>query len=238
MNKNNRYYKKKAKVARKTAGMPKAQAKAVKAIVKAQMNKVIELKHTDYNFEPLAINALYHNKWYLFETDPFTLIQGVQDSEQLNPSNRIGDSIYVKSLNYNIMFYQFSDRPNIALRIILQAVHPDTPFVSDPCAHPQSVSGLIQPVDTETSRFKSLVYDKVFVLNNNISNIAGTTRDTKFHWQHSIKVNKVIKYEDANSGARNLTYNLWVLAYDTVSSSTLDNICRFSYARRTLYQDA
>jgi len=226
------------KTIRKAAKLPKSQALAVKAIVKKQMNKVIELKHTDYNFEPLAINALYHNKWYAFETDPFTLAQGVGDSEALNPSNRIGDSIYAKRINWNIMFYNFSDRPNLALRILILAVHPDTPFFTDPCYHPQAVSGLIQPVDTESSRYKSTVYDKVFCLNNNISNIQGTTRDTKFHWQYSLPVNKVIKYEDSNSGARNLTYQVFALAYDTVSSLTTDNIMRFSYARRTLFQDA
>lgn len=231
-------YKKKAKAARKAAAMPKLQAKAVKAIVKAQLNKVIEIKHTDYNFEPLAINGLYHNKWYNFETDPFTLAQGVQDSEVLNPSNRIGDSIYAKSITWNLMFYMFSDRPNLAIRILVLKVAPETSFTTDPTLHPQGVSGLILPVDTENARHKQTVYDKVFCLNNNISNISGTTRDTKFHWEYTVKVNKVVKYEDNSSGAKNFTYQIYALAYDTVSSLTTDNICRFSYARRTLFQDA
>jgi len=218
--------------------MPKAYAKAIKTAVKAQMNKVIEIKHTDYNFEPLAINGLYHQKWYNFETDPFTLIQGVQDSENLNPSNRVGDSIYAIAIKWNIMFYLFSDRPNLALRILILKVAPETPFMTDPTVHPQGISSLVLPVDTENARHKQTVYDRVFCINNNISNIAGTTRDTKFHWEHTVKVNKVVKYEDNSSGAKNFTYQIYALAYDTVSASTLDNICRFSYARRTLFQDA
>jgi len=95
------------------------------------------------------------------------------------------------------------------------------------------------PVDTENSRYQSVVYDKVFVFNNNITIPGSTTlRDTKFHWEHYIKCNKKTTYEDGFNNARNYTYNIWVCAYDTVNSFTTDNIARFTYSRRHYFMDA
>jgi hypothetical protein len=237
--KSRKQYRKKSKAARKSANMPKATAKAVKAIVKQQMNKVIEMKHADYQFEPFAINGLYHNTWYLMETDPLTLLQGVQDSENLNPPNRLGDTVYTKGIKYNCMFYNFNDRPNLAYRILILLVKPDTPSIINPCLHPQLISNICMPVDYENSRIKKVLYDKVFTFNNNTA-IPGSTviRDTKWHWEHYIKLNKVTQYEDGNNSARNYTVNMWVVAYDTVSALSSDNIARFTYSRRHYYQDA
>lgn len=230
------------RLARKSAKKPKLSkptAKAVKAIVKSQMGKVIETKTADYHFEPLAINSLYHNSWYQMESDPFNLNQGVQDQEAVNPSNRIGDSIFAKGIKFNILFQLFSDRPNLALRILVLKVKPDTPFLTNPTNHAQAVSNIVMPVDQENSRWKQTIYDRTFVVNNNVQVAPGVTlRDGKFHWQHYVKVNKVIRYEDSNSASRNFTYQIYVCAYDTISSLTTDNIARFSYTRRTYFQDA
>lgn len=230
-----KYYKKKANKRVKRANMPKAQVKAVKAIVKSQMNKVIEMKHADYQFEPLPLSALYHNTWYLMETDPLTLLQGTADSENLNPPNRIGDTVYTKGIKYNCTFYNFNDRPNLLYRILILLVKPDTPSIINPCLHPQLVSNINMPVDYENSRIKKVLYDRVFQFNNNV----GTAmRDCKLHWEHYIKLNKVTQYEDGNNSARNYTVNMWVVAYDTVNSLTTDNVARFTYTRRHYFQDA
>lgn len=237
--KSKKYYKRKAKKRVKRASMPKAQVKAVKAIVKSQMNKVIEMKHADYQLEPNAFSALYHNTWYLMEVDPLTLLQGVQDSEGLNPPNRIGDSVYTKGIKYNCTFYNFSDRPNLLYRIVILLVKPDTPSITNPCLHPQVVSNINMPIDVENSRIKKILYDRVIVTNNNLANIgAGVTRDTKFHWEHYVKLNKLTQYEDIINSARNYTVNMFVCAYDTVNSLTTDNIARFTYCRRHYFQDA
>lgn len=232
-------YRKKAKRSVKASQMPKSQAKAVKAVVKAEMAKVIELKHADYQFEPFAFNALYHNVFSTIETDPFNINQGVQDAEAVNPPNRLGDSIYAKSIHFKMLFTMFGDRPNQAIRIIILKVKPDTPAILNPVLHPQAVSNIVSQVDTESSRYKALVYDKVFTMNNNVIVTGGTAlRDTKFYWEHTVKVNKKINYEDGNVSARNFTYNIFVCAYDTQGSLTTDNIARYSYSRRTYYTDA
>lgn len=237
-------YKKPYRARRKRAPKPKPatprfSVAQVKSLVKREMNKVIEFKHADYQFEPIPSSALYHNTWYLMESDPLTLLQGVQDNETVNPPNRIGDSVYSKGIKLNMLFYLFNDRPNQALRILILKVKPDTTGVGNPCNHPQAVSNIIMPVDTENSRYQAVVYDRVFVFNNNVSNIAaGVIRDVKFHWQHYIKIDKKTNYEDGFNSARNYTYNIWVCAYDTVNSFTTDNIARFSYSRRHIFQDA
>lgn len=213
------------------------------AVVKHMVNRALgiksETKHADYLFEPTAANALYHNVWYLMETDPLTILQGSQDSEAVNPPNRIGDSVYSLGIKLNMMFYMFNDRPNQCLRILILKVKPDTTAPSNPCLHPQGISNLVNPVDVENSRFSAVVFDKVFTFNNNIA-IPGSTviRDTKFNFQRYIKIGKKVQYEDAINSARNFTYNIWVCAYDTVNSLTSDNICRFSYCRRHLFKDA
>jgi len=94
------------------------------------------------------------------------------------------------------------------------------------------------PVDYENSRIKKVLYDKVFTFNNNISDILGNTRDTKWHWEHYIKLNKVTQYEDGNNNARNYTVNCWICAYDTIASLESDNVARFTYTRRHYFQDA
>lgn len=211
----------------------------VKHIVNRALGNVIETKHADYLFEPVPASCLYHNVWYLMETDPLTILQGTQDSEAVNPPNRLGDSVYSLGLKLNMMFYMFNDRPNQAIRILVLKVKPDTTTVSNPCLHPQGVSNIINPVDIENSRYNGVVFDKVFVFNNNIAIPGSTTiRDTKFHFQRYIKIGRKTTYEDGINSARNYTYNIWVCAYDTPNASQLDNICRFSYCRRHFFKDA
>lgn len=212
----------------------------VKHIVNRALGQVIETKHADYLFEPVPASCLYHNTWFLMETDPLTLLQGSQDSEAVNPPNRIGDSIHSLGLKLNMMFYKFGDRCNQAIRILILKVKPDTPTPSNPCLHPQGVSNMVNPVDTENSRYISTVFDKVYTLNDNIAYPTGISflRDTKFHFERYIKINKKVKYEDSVNSARNFTYNIWVCAYDTVNALTTDNIARFSYCRRHYFKDA
>ena len=116
-----KYVKRRPRMAKKTAKatLGKSTARAVKAIVRSQMDKVIEYKNADYSFEPTSLMSIYHNTWYQFETDPFTMYQGTSDSEALNPINRIGDSIFVKYVHFRIMFTANIYRPTASVRIVI-----------------------------------------------------------------------------------------------------------------------
>lgn len=234
-----KFYRKQAKKQAKEAGLPKQQIKAVKALIRAEQSKVIEAKHADYMYEPVPLAGFFHNTWRLMEQDPFTLLQGVQGSENLNPPNRVGDSIFCKYIDYKLILYNFNDRPNLLYRILILKIKPDTPTVSNPTLHPQSVSQIVSPVDYENSQIISVVYDRVINTERNISITSGPTiRDTKTYWSHRLKVNQKIKYEDGANAARNFTYAFWVCAYDTVNSLSTDNVARYTYARRNVYYDA
>lgn len=211
-------------------------AKAVKAIVKSQMNKVVETKRNDYLFEPLSVNALYHNQWYVFENDCFFLNQGVQDSQAVSvPNNRIGDSIYAKNINWRILFTKFVDRPNMVLRIIILKVKQFAGSGLVPTASPQLNNTIVQPIDSENSNILAVKYDKTFVLNENVG--GSPSRDTKFLWQHSLKLNQKIKYADGAVQPSHHTYRVYAVFYDTQASFATDNVGRFSYRRSLYFQD-
>lgn len=232
-----RQYRRKSKAARKASGMTKLQYKATKAIVKTQMNRVIETKHSDFHDEPIPNQCLFHDVFKLIETDPLTTLQGVGASGAINAPNRLGNKVFTKGIQYKMVFYNFADRPNLAYRIVILKVKPETPALADPTLHIQNnCSGLVLPIDTENSTIKKIVYDKVFVFNNNVA--SPSPYDTKWYWEHYVKINQNTTYEDNDGSAKNYTYFLYVLAYDTVSTNTTDNIARYSYTRRHIFQDA
>lgn len=218
--------------------LPAKTANAVKAIVKSQMNKVVETKRNDYLFEPLPINSFYHNTWYVFENDTFFSGQGVQDSQAVSvPMNRVGDSIYAKNINWKILFTKYVDRPNLVLRICILKVKQFAGSGLVPTNSPQLNNVIVAPIDSENSNILAVKYDRTFVLNNNI-NGTGATRDTKFLWQYSMPVKHRMKYADGASQPSNFTYRIYACLYDTQASLATDNVGRFSYRRSMYFQDA
>lgn len=213
-------------------------ALAVKKIVKSQMGKVIETKHADYMFEPIPLSCFYHNVWYNFEGDPFTVNQGVQDSEFLNPNNRIGDSVYVKGVQLKILFTNFNNWPNNQIRVLVLKCKAGTAIISNPTDHPQLGNNLIAPVNIEDARIRSVVYDRTFTVMSTDGSVSVNGIDKTWLWKHYIKVNKKIKYDDAGASSGNDVYRVYALMYSTQGTFTTTNIGRFSYYRRTYFQDA
>jgi len=238
-NRNRRMFRRRAPLRRKLgAKLAPKTALAVKKIVKAQMSKVVETKCADYLFEPVPLSCFYHNTWYNFESDPFTVNQGVNDSELLNPANRIGDSVFVKGIHFKLLLTNFSTYPNNTIRILILKCKAGASGITNPTIHPQLSNNLIQPVDTEDSRIRSVVYDRTF------SNIAQQDSnptpqaDKMMTWSHYVKVNKKIKYDDAGASSGNDVYRMYALMYSTQGTFTTTNIGRFTYYRRTYFQDA
>lgn len=231
-------YKRKYSRKGKATTLSVGTANAVKALIKSHMNKVVETKIADYVFEPVPLSCFYHNVWYSFELDPFTLNQGVQDSEFLNPNNRIGDSVFVKGIMFKLLLTNFSNWPNNHIRILLLKCKAGATAIANPTPHPQLGNNLILPVDKEDSRIRDVVYDRTFsTLSTQGSNIADGIDKTMI-WKHYVKVNKKIKYDDAGAGSGNDVYRLYALMYSTQGTFTTTNIGRFSYFRRTYFQDA
>lgn len=226
------------KAAKKSLG--KTTASAVKAIVKSQLNKVVETKVADYFFEPIPLSSLYHNTWYNFESDPFTMNQGVNDSEFLNPNNRIGDSIYVKGISFKILLTNFSSSPNNHIRIVILKCKAGSSGITNPCGpHPQLTNNLVAPIEREDVRLRAVVYDRTFsTMSSKDSGNLTNGIDKTMLWTHYVPVNKKIKYDDAGAGSGNDVYRPYVLMYQTQACLTTTNIGRFTYFRRTYFQDA
>lgn len=227
---------------RRKSKVPPAQlkdsvVKAVKSIVDAKMNKVIEIKRNDYFNEPFPATAYYHNVWYNHDFNALYCNQGVRDEEGSTSNNRLGDSIYAKSLHLRLLVTQFYDRPNMAIRILVLKVKSGL-SLSNPTAHAQTGNVIVNPINTELPNLLGVVYDKTFITNNNAGPLTGAWRDTKFLWTKTIPINKRIRYPDGAPDPSDYTYRVYTALYDTQGALTTDNVGRFSYFRSLHFQDA
>jgi hypothetical protein len=233
-------YKKATKKA-KSSTLSEAQKKEVKKINKKMMNKVIETKNVDYLAEGFI---LYHNIPTLVESDCFYLSQGVQDSSAAGPPNRIGDSVYAKSVWMKWFIDQYQDRPNITLRFtVLRIKTGAIPLTSAQVyQHPQGGNSIINPINTEHASLYTknpVVYDKRVVINTGITLANSGGKDSHYYKEKTFKVNKSLKYD---SGAQNVsgpfTIQVFVTAYDSYGTLTSDAIARLMWARRSYFMDA
>lgn len=222
------------------AKLAKSTAVAVRKIVKSQLNKVVEFKNADYAFEPTSLNSLYHNTWYQFESDPLTMYQGTSDSEALNPINRIGDSIFVKYVNFRIMFTANIYRPNASVRIVILKCKASVSSPANISSYPQCTNNLIAPIDREQVNCRQVVYDKTFKMSNSAISIStgDAVSPVQLTWSHYLKLDKKVAYDDGAAQTKGDTYRIFALAYDNQATSTTDQVVRHSYFRRTVFQDA
>lgn len=238
-----RRYKKKAakrkyKAAKATLG--KSMAKAVKAVVKTQLNKVVETKIADYSFAPTGqLTSLYHNTWYNFESDPFTMYQGTSDSESLNPINRIGDSIFAKSCSFTINLATYTNTSTVQYRFVILKVKTGTSMPGNITSHPQATNNLIAPIDRENPALISVVYERRGWMINHGQTAAGGGDGERQLLHVNIKLNKKIKYNDGSAG--NASFNLvpYIMVFDRQQTNPSGvPICDFQYFRRFYFQDA
>jgi len=221
------------------ARLAKSTAMAVKKIVKSQMSKVVEYKNADYAFEPASLASLYHNTWYQFESDPFTMYQGTSDSELVNPINRIGDSIFANYIHFKILFTANIYRPTASVRIVILKCKASVSSPANITSHPQGTNNLINPVDREQVNCRQVMYDRVFTFSKSpVTVTAGdSVSSVQLAWSHYLKLNKKVSYEDGASQTKGDTYRIFVCPYDNQATSTSDQVARFSYFRRTSFQD-
>lgn len=229
-------YKKRAyKNAKRTLGKP--MAKAVKKIVKSQLNKVIETKINDYYFTPVGnLTSLYHNTWYKLEEDPFYLFQGTADSEAPGPTNRIGDSVYAKSVHFQLCLSSSPSFSTVQYRLVILKQKPGVTMPLDITNHPQSPNRLMNPIDREEAALISVLYDRKGYLFNNSQTAGGGNDGARKTLSVTIPINKKLKY-DANNGNNN---SFRIVPYIMIYGRNGDTgfICNFEYFRRSYFQDA
>lgn len=214
-------------------------AVAVKRIVARQMNKVVETKIADYSFAPIGqLTSLYHNTWYKFENDPFSLFQGTGDDETVNPVNRIGDSIFAKSLSFTINLATYTNTSTVQYRFVLLKVKTGASMPGNITTHPQAVNNLIAPIDREAGPLISVIMDKRGWMINHGQTAAGGGDGERQLLQLNFKINKKIKYDGNSAGNNSFLYVPYIMVFDRqLTSPSGVPICDFQYFRRFYFQD-
>lgn len=238
----NKNYKSKGpkKTIKKAATLSDATALAVKKIVDYKMKKVIETKIADYSFNPLGqLTSLYHNTWYRFETDPFTMFQGTSDSEALNPINRLGDSIFAKSLSITLNLATYTNTSTVQYRFVLLKLKVGASMPGNITAHPQAINNLIAPIDREAPALSNVVIDQRGWMRNHGQTAAGGGDGERQLLHFNFKINKRIKYEEGSASNGSFIYAPYIMVFDRQQTSPSGTpICDFQYFRRFYFEDA
>jgi len=236
------YYKRNAKgkkrnYGRKPSTRSSKLVSTVKSVVKKQLNQVIETKVNDYYFTPLGnLTSLYHNTWYRLEDDPFYLFQGTADSEASGPTNRVGDSIYAKSVHFQICLASSPSFSTIQYRFVVLKLKAGATMPSDITNHPQSPNRLMNPIDREEGALMSVLYDRKGFLINNGQTSGGGGDGSRKTLSINIKVNKKLKYDGNNANNNSFRIIPYILIFGKLGDSGF--ICNFEYFRRSYFQDA
>jgi len=239
------YYPKKKRAARKTrkaaarkpAKLATSTALAVKRIVKSQMNQVVETKINDYYFTPISnLTSIFHNTWYRLEDDPFYLFQGTADSEASGPTNRVGDSIYAKSVHFQLCLSSSPSFSTLQYRFVVLKLKAGATMPTDITNHPQSPNRLMNPIDREEGALMSVLHDSRGYLYNNAQTAGGGNDGSRKTLSINIKVNKKLKYDGNNANNNSFRIIPYILVYGRLGDSGY--ICNFEYLRRSYFQDA
>jgi len=162
--------------------------------------------------------------------DIFRVPQGANDSTSLQSPNRIGDK--VQAIGF-LMDYYFSIAnsysiastsffiPWVKLRITIFKSSFGSPLLSTPLLYDPAFlatnTSTLQPINWDEGYVKGIIYDKVFVIRNTLSNQVpggGTTpglpvQGQMFHFKKYIKYPHSIKYTDNNTSADSTTAPLY-----------------------------
>jgi len=232
--KNNKRYGRKKTVAKK---INKPLALAVKKIVSKQMAQVVETKINDYYLTPISnLTSLFHNTWYRLEDDPFYLFQGTADSEASGPTNRIGDSIYAKSIHFQVSMSSSGSFSTCQYRFVVLKLKPGATMPLDITNHPQSPNRLMNPIDREQEALISVLHDSKGYLYNNGQTAGGGGDGSRKLLSVNIKVNKKLKYDGNTANNNSFRIVPFLMVFGKLGDSGF--ICNFEYFRRSYFMDA
>lgn len=223
--------------ARKPAKLAPKTALAVKRIVKTQMNKVVETKVNDYYFTPLGnLTSIFHNTWFRLEDDPFYLFQGTSDSEASGPTNRLGDSIWAKSVHFQLNMASSPSFSTMQYRFVVLKLKAGATMPSDITDHPQCSNRLMSPIDREQQALMSVLHDSTGYFINNGQTANGGHDGARKHLSVTIPINKKLKYDANNANNNSFRIIPYIMVYGRLGDSGFN--CNFEYFRRSYFQDA
>ena len=229
---------------KKTRRSPKTSkgkmASIARSVVKSELNKTVELKDNPYGLEN---QQLYHNVPLNIDSNIFYTTQGLTDPQAASGSNRIGDSVYFKSLTHKLWLANKLDRPNLMYRVTI--VYRKTTAGTVPTSAPYvSVTNngniMLSDLNMENGQVAAVLYDKVFTYNDghDISS-GGSTKESHHLVQIFRRLNtKCTYYGDNATVPKAFTPQLWVTAYDSYGTLISDNVASCGFQRHCRFTDA
>lgn len=204
-------------------------SKSVKRAVKQALTRTIETKTINCP-DPTGVSnsnatpyAALSGIQYLVQ-DVFKQNQGTANSTLLNSGNRIGDKVkgvgflmdyYFRIINFYSIGANIFCLPYVKLRIVLFTQAFGSPLLTAPLVFDtnfnNSNTSTLQPINWDEGYVKTVIYDKVHIIRNNLSVIASPTGASTsplgqvFHFKKYFKYDHNIKYVDNNTLSPNST---------------------------------
>jgi len=227
------YPRKKSLKKRMTRPRRSRVSKPLRQAIQAVVKKQVETKTINVPRAPgttaNTVNVYYgalSGIQYLAQ-DVFSLPQGVEDSTVIGAGNRLGDKIqgvgflmdyyFTAQTNYAIAATSFFI-PYVKLRITVFKNTFGTPLLTQPLVYDgnflATASSTQQPINWGEGYVKDILYDKVFIIRNNLSQqVPGGGGGTPnlpangniLHFKKYIKYPQNIKFADNNTSLPNAT---------------------------------
>ena len=204
-------------------------SKSLKTAIKQVMTRQVETKTInvpDPSGVSNSVNVSYGalaGVQYLVE-DVFKCNQGVLDSTAIASGNRIGDKIkgvgflmdyYFRIINFYSIGANNFPVPYVKLRITLFTTAFGIPLLTQPLLYDtnflNSNTSTLQPINWNEGYVKTILYDKVHIIRNNLStqgtstSIAVSPLGQVFHFKKYIKYDHNVKFADNNTLSPNAT---------------------------------
>lgn len=168
-----RIYRKKAR--KPLAKISKPLANTVKAIVKKQLNKVVETKKSVHsNTDGIEC---YHNNFITVDDEPLFTSQGTADPNATDNQNRIGDKVLCKGVSMKMMVELNERYSDVTCRLVLiRSSRNDTPTRATLFCG-ASGNKMLDTINTERFTIIAQKFFKLKAPNQTVVSTSGTTSE-------------------------------------------------------------
>ncbi len=206
----------------KHKGLTNRQAKTVRTIAKNAVINVSEKKAFGFLEENVQLfhnKALYLGKW-------LNCSQGVKDPNDLTDREcRIGDEIYLKSINVRCWLSNKLDRPNVMYKGYLFWYDAGT-TLSDAVCYFTNTNKMIDRINNEQISVidQQTIFSGPMYLNGTEKFEHSHLMTLKGHWK-----NRKITYDEGGSVPKKRDIGMIVVCYDAYGTLQTDNIASMAY---------
>lgn len=225
----------KKSVTRKMVKKPSTTRKSLVNLIKRVSLRNVETKSVHKIQENININ---HNSGSI-HTNLLRTEQGITDTDTgtATYSNRLGDEITARGISIKLWIANKRDRPNVMYRMFVFKYSVGSIPSAASLFTGANGNRIMDNLDTETI---SIVYQKVFNLQNNVSfSDANHTREAHTYRKIWIPLkNKKIVYTNGGNQPKFNDYGFFIVPYDSYGTLTTDNIASYAFEYQFYFKDA